>query len=114
MYLVDPRLKSEDLEPGFVIPEKLKKRWQIIIGTSTTKLPPLLEKIGKIDIFIHDSLHTYENMFFEYETAYPYIESSGLLISHDVDDEKSAFIDFCDSKRMEYFIKDFIGVAIKK
>jgi predicted O-methyltransferase YrrM len=34
-------------------------------------------------MFIHDSLHTYEHMLWEFETAYPLIRPGGLLVSDD-------------------------------
>lgn len=38
----------------------------------------------KIDLFLHDSLHTYEQMMFEYRVAWPYIRVKGVLLSDDV------------------------------
>ena len=46
-------------------------------------LPRLLNRLGKIGIFIHDSLHTYDHMMWEFETAYPHLLYGGLLISDD-------------------------------
>lgn len=44
----------------------------------------LLAEIGKVDIFLHDSEHTYDNMMFEYATAWDYLPKGGLLLSHDI------------------------------
>jgi len=38
---------------------------------------------ARFGIFIHDSLHTYDQMMREFETAYPHIESGGLLLADD-------------------------------
>ena len=38
-----------------------------------------------IDVFIHDSLHTYDHMLSEYHAAYPRLRPGGLLISDDAD-----------------------------
>ncbi len=46
-------------------------------------VPELLAQLGTVDVFIHDSLHTYEHMKFEFEQAYPHIRPGGLLISDD-------------------------------
>jgi hypothetical protein len=71
-------------EPGLLIPECLKDRWTLILGDSKVELPKLLKNQKQISIFFHDSLHTYEHMSFEYNTAWPYIQDGGLLISHDI------------------------------
>src|SRR6266581_3100545 len=39
--------------------------------------------LGTIDVFIHDSLHTYDHMLWEYRAAYDHIRPGGLLISDD-------------------------------
>jgi hypothetical protein len=46
----------------FVIPKWLKRRWHLTIGRSQDALLPLLTKLGSIDIFLHDSEHSYENL----------------------------------------------------
>lgn len=97
---------------GFIIPESLKTNWTLISGDSREKLPVLLQSIGEIDIFHHDSRHTYDNMMFEYETIWPYLKYNGLLLSHNVD-WNNAFKDFCQKHAANYFIKGMIGVARK-
>lgn len=69
---------------GYFVPDRVKSRWTLVLGDARTELPPLLEKLGKIDLFFHDSLHTLEHMTWEYDTAWPYIIDGGLLLSHDV------------------------------
>jgi hypothetical protein len=49
--------------------------------------------LGSIDIFIHDSEHSYENMMFEYITAWHYLKEGGILLSDDTNLNK-AFSDF--------------------
>jgi predicted O-methyltransferase YrrM len=36
-----------------------------------------------MDIFIHDSLHTYEHMIWEFEASYPSLRVGGLLFADD-------------------------------
>lgn len=45
----------------------MKDAWTLKIGKSTKVLPKVLEDVGEIDIFLHDSEHTYENMMAEYD-----------------------------------------------
>lgn len=83
----------ENSRTGWLVPQKLRNRWELLIGKSKERLPPLLRKLKRIDLFFHDSEHTYENMFWEYQTVWSYITKGGVLASHDVD-WNNAFIDF--------------------
>jgi predicted O-methyltransferase YrrM len=78
---------------GWVVPAELRSRWRILIGDSREILPKLLAELGPIDVFIHDSLHTYEHMLWEYRAAYPSLCNGGLLFSDDAL-WNSAFMDF--------------------
>jgi predicted O-methyltransferase YrrM len=83
--------KSE--RTGFVIPDAFRAKWKLHLGLSSRILPGLLSELQQIDIFIHDSGHTYENMLFEYETAWSSLRSGGVLLSDDVN-WNAAFHDF--------------------
>jgi len=43
-------------EPGWLVPSDLRRRWHFILGLSRDKLGPLLQKLGSIDMFLHDSM----------------------------------------------------------
>jgi predicted O-methyltransferase YrrM len=81
---------------GWVVPDWLRKRWSLDLGDARESLPRLLAELKPLDIFIHDSLHTYDHMKFEYEQAYPYLRDGGLLISDDAL-WNSAFREFAKS-----------------
>jgi len=68
---------------GWLIPHWLRERWSLHVGDSREALPPLLRRFSQIDVFIHDSLHTYEHMMFEFEQAYPRLRPGGVLIADD-------------------------------
>ena len=70
-------------EPGWIVPEWLRTRWHIHIGDARAVLPGLLRELGPVDMFIHDSLHTYEHMKWEFELADPHIKRGGLLLADD-------------------------------
>ena len=91
----------DGVEPGCAVPSSLRNRWEFIISPAQTVLPPLLQRLGQIEIFLHDSDHSYEHMMWEYETAWPYIRAGGILLSDDVD-FNSAMIDFCGRRRLKY------------
>ncbi len=85
--LVDDGLKNwwpKGKQPGWLIPEALRERWTLVLGKSEERLRPLLTKLGEIDIFLHDSLHTFRNERFEHNSAWPFIRLDGVLLSHDV------------------------------
>jgi predicted O-methyltransferase YrrM len=69
--------------PGWVVPEWLRDNWKMHIGDSRKLLAPLAQKLAPLDIFIHDSLHTYDHMTFEFEQAFPYLKAGGILIADD-------------------------------
>jgi hypothetical protein len=74
-----------NMSSGWVVPEKLRKRWDLIIGDSKTILPKLLDQLGEVDIFLHDGEHSYENMLFEYRLSWAHIKKGGYLLSDDID-----------------------------
>jgi len=98
LYSIDisTQIPRDTKQVGWIIPQELRYRWHLIRGSSSEKLLPLLKSLGKIDIFLHDSLHTYENMLWEYKTVWHFIRRDGILLSHDIQLNK-AFSDFCDS-----------------
>ena len=70
-------------EPGWIVDEELRKRWTLIYGKTSDELPELLEKLKYVDIFLHDSEHSYENMQFEFSLALKYMKEGSLLLSDD-------------------------------
>ena len=102
---------------GSIIPKKLKSKWELIIGKSTEKLENVLIEINDLDIFIHDSSHTYENMMFEFNIIFKKIKKNGIIISDDIIDN-DAFYDFASSNDVKkYVIKvegnQGLGIIIK-
>jgi predicted O-methyltransferase YrrM len=86
LYSID--LPSKDLllkeEIGWLVPQYLRHRWELIIGDSKIVLPKLLAELGHVDIFLHDSLHTLEHVLFELKESYNYIPKGGFLIVDDI------------------------------
>jgi cephalosporin hydroxylase len=60
-------------------------RWTYIEGTSRRRLPALLSRLGRIDLFIHDSLHSNRNVMFELECAWRYLSAGGVIVVDDID-----------------------------
>jgi predicted O-methyltransferase YrrM len=79
---------------GWIVPDSLQRRWTLHIGDTRALLPEVLGTLDRMDIFLHDSDHSYEAMLWEYEQALPKLEYGGLLMSDDIH-LHSAWDDFC-------------------
>ena len=95
-YPIEPAVIKKG--SGFAIPDSLKERWILKIGKSSDVLNKLLSELDRIDIFLHDSEHTYENMMFEFSAVWDRLPEKGVLLSHDVSLNR-AFYDF--AKKIE-------------
>jgi len=106
LYSIDP-----DPNAGYAIPDALKKRWFFIPKKSSEVLPSLLERLNQVDIFLHDILHTYENMMYEFETVWPFIIKNGVMLSDDIDFNK-AFQEFCKKHNVHpvFLSNNFAGI----
>ena len=102
LYSIDSEFRpwESELMIGSAIPSELKTRWKFVKGSSIEKLNDLLESVGKIDIFLHDSMHTYKNMIFEFESVWPHIKNNGFLLSDDIL-ENNSFLEFYTSKNLK-------------
>jgi predicted O-methyltransferase YrrM len=87
-------LHSVDLPPlrreyerfwGVAVDRGLEGRWKLHRGSSVRVLPQLLEELETVDLFVHDSLHTYRNMRREFEAIWPRLRAGGALIADDVE-----------------------------
>jgi len=107
----------KDKSSGWIIPENLKDRWELHEGDSGDLLLPLLQKLGTIDGFFHDSLHTYDHMMFEYKTSWDFMRNGGILFSDDVavmnKKGRSPFVDFAKMHKKDIVVNHIVG-AIKK
>ena len=98
----------------------LQPRWTLVIGDSRRELPSLLKRRGPIDMFLHDSLHTFDHMTWEFETALPYLSPAGILTSDDILNppsllgvfQETAFPAFCKRRQLPYVTFKNLGVAI--
>jgi predicted O-methyltransferase YrrM len=91
--LADPAFLPPGVAPGWLVPSWLRGLWQVHIGDAREILGSLLSQLGSVDIFIHDSLHTYDHMMWEFEITYPVLRAGGLLVADDAL-WNSSFYDF--------------------
>ncbi len=101
-----------DKTPGYLVSQRLKKKWHLVLGTTNQVLPKLLKKLGTIDIFFHDSEHTDETMMFEYNISWPTITRKGVLISDDIS-YTEAFNDFSKAKTGTKILFKDVGILFK-
>jgi hypothetical protein len=66
---------------GWAIPERLKSHWDLRIGPSEKELPALLRSIGRVGIFLHDSLHTPGHLTFELSTVRPHLVPGSVVLA---------------------------------
>ncbi len=85
---------------GYLVTDDLKKYWTLKIEDTKKGLQPLLKKLNVIDMFIHDSEHTYQTMMFEYNLAWNYLQNGGILCSDDVN-HSEAFNEFTEIHKNE-------------
>lgn len=86
-----PPLADElDDQSGLLVPDRLSDRWTYLRGSSRRLLPGLLDRLGEIDVFVHDSQHTESNMVFELDLAWEYVRPGGVVVSDDIH-ENAAF-----------------------
>jgi hypothetical protein len=91
--LTDSSPLFNEEQVGFVVPDEVRERWTLRLGDARAELPLLLAKLPSVDLFYHDSEHTYDMMMWEYEQVIPHISAGGLLTSDDTN-WNSAFEDF--------------------
>jgi hypothetical protein len=101
------------------VPDALRGRWTYVRGSSRRRLRRLLEELGEIDVFVHDSAHTHANMSFEFETAWSALRPGGVLVSHDIG-MNSAFAQFAGRVAGDAFVArpavdgGLVGVVFKR
>lgn len=85
-----------DKGPGQLVPETLRKGWDLRLGDARQLLPESLEELGSPDLFIHDSDHSYDHMLWELKTAAAVMKPGGLLMADDLQPVGDAFTAFSE------------------
>ncbi len=113
----DPTLHSEI---GIAVPDNLRARWTYVAGTSRRRLPQLLEKVGPIDLFVHDSSHTERNLRFELGQAWGALRDGGAIVADDIH-QSPAFASFVRALPAQAsFVAEaddtraLVGIALKR
>ncbi len=101
---------------GWLVPDYLKKRWDLLMGDSKELLPQILIDIDKVDMFLHDSLHTYEHVKLELNTILPKLGETSLILCDNIDlGAGLAFNEFLNENNLiGYAYRDFAGTALNE
>jgi hypothetical protein len=107
-------------QAGLAVPETIRGQWTLLRGSSKRLLPSVAARVGTLDMFIHDSLHTSSNMTFELETAWSILRPGGALLVDDIG-LNAAFASFVRNRGVNRWVvakhrdkADLFGVAIKE
>ena len=81
-------------EIGIAVGAADRGNWSYVKGLSRTRLPALLRQTGPIDLFIHDSNHSEDNVLFEMREAWAALRTGGAMVIDDID-VNNGFHRFC-------------------
>jgi predicted O-methyltransferase YrrM len=69
---------------GWMVPDMYRDRFAVELGDAKQLLPPLVDGLDTIDMFFHDSDHTYEHMTFEFEQAMRKLAPNSVIVADDI------------------------------
>jgi len=95
LNLGNSRLYSMDVNPKVATPDLMSNpQFNFILIDTPSSFKESMSKIGSVDLFYHDSDHSYKNQMLEYETAWEMLNPvNGILVSDDIN-WSNAFLDF--------------------
>ena len=93
---------------GSLLPLEDRQAWRFVVLDPRNVKREFVQKLDHtrpVDLFIHDSDHSYGHQYFEYRSILPLMADHGLLASDDVD-ASFAYLDFCAANgfRAHYLI----------
>lgn len=81
-----PLWHFRDPRVGVLVPGTLRSPWKLVRGSSRQFLATMTSSEPTLDVFIHDSDHSYANMRFEFAAAWRHLRPGGWLVADDADD----------------------------
>lgn len=72
-------------ELGAAVPASLREGWTLLEGSSRRHLPGLVRRLERVDLFVHDSLHSTRNVRWELATVWPALRPGGVVVVDDVE-----------------------------
>jgi predicted O-methyltransferase YrrM len=96
---------------GWMVPEAYRDRFEVQNGDAKLLLPKLVDGLPAIDMFYHDSDHTYNHMMFEFREANRKLVPGGLIVADDIA-WNAALWDFADEHTVPaYNFRGSVGVT---
>jgi len=84
---------------GAAVPERLRSRWELHIGSDRRVLPGLLARIAPVDYFFYDSDISYEGMLHTWDLVWPHLSPGAVLTINGVH-ANDAYLEFCNARRL--------------
>jgi predicted O-methyltransferase YrrM len=101
----------EGKSSGWMVPDIYSDRFKVECGDASELLPSLVDRLESIDMFYHDSDHTYAHMMFEFREVKRKLAPGGLIVADDISWNASLW-DFADEHRVpSYNYRGSVGVA---
>jgi predicted O-methyltransferase YrrM len=84
-----PLARDAAKQVGRLVPDELRGRWELTIGSARSELARTIDRAGGLDIFVHDSLHTYRHMQWEMALALSRMQPGGALVADDIEGNRA-------------------------
>jgi predicted O-methyltransferase YrrM len=102
------RLVSIDIDPeaGALVLDEDRERWEFHAlerGRLRDSLADVVRTLPAIDVFLHDSEHTYSWQMLEYGLVLPHLRTGGFVLTDDVE-SNTAYLDFCKREQLRQVI----------
>jgi predicted O-methyltransferase YrrM len=92
----------EGKSSGWMIPDRYRDRCTVEIGDAKVLLPAAVDRLDRVDMFYHDSDHSYDHMTFEFEQAWRKLAPGAVVVADDIAWNASLW-EFADRHRLPSF-----------
>ena len=100
---------------GWAVPRALRSGWDLRIGPSQELLPPLVEELPSVGLFLHDDLHTPRHLTFELTTLAPKFAPGAVVLADNTIWTGNAFPRFAKRLGVPYYPHgrtDLVGLRV--
>jgi hypothetical protein len=100
---------------GWAVPAELRGGWDLRLGPSQALLPKLSKELPRIDIFLHDDLHTPEHLAWELRTIRPRLAPGSIVLADNTEWTGNSFPEFARELGAKSYPKsgrDLMGLRV--
>ena len=76
---------------GWAVPAEVRAGWDLRVGPSEQLLPPLVDDLPSVGLFLHDSWHTPKHLTFELTTVRPKLVPGAIVLADNTEWTGTAF-----------------------